>query len=72
MTSFVYIQLKPNLDTDVAVVIGQGNVAIDVARILLTPIDILKVCIYMAHVSLVLSTFVLDFFMVYALFMFVC
>ncbi|KAK2167587.1 hypothetical protein LSH36_26g10042 [Paralvinella palmiformis] len=34
--------LKPNLDTDVAVVLGQGNVAIDVARILLTPVDILR------------------------------
>ena len=29
--------------TDTAVVFGQGNVALDVARILLTPIDILKV-----------------------------
>lgn len=34
--------LSINLDTDSAVVVGQGNVAIDVARILLTPIDILK------------------------------
>ena len=36
-------QLVPDLDTDVAVVLGQGNVALDVARVLLTPIDILKV-----------------------------
>ncbi|XP_054763347.2 NADPH:adrenodoxin oxidoreductase, mitochondrial-like [Lytechinus pictus] len=34
--------LDPMLDTDTAVVIGHGNVALDVARILLTPIDILK------------------------------
>ncbi|XP_011883274.1 PREDICTED: NADPH:adrenodoxin oxidoreductase, mitochondrial isoform X2 [Vollenhovia emeryi] len=34
--------LKINLDIEEAVVIGQGNVAIDVARILLTPIDKLK------------------------------
>lgn len=35
--------LKINLDVEEAVIIGQGNVAIDVARILLTPIDKLKV-----------------------------
>lgn len=34
--------LNPNLDTDSVVVLGQGNVAIDVARILLTPVDILR------------------------------
>ncbi|KAK8380636.1 hypothetical protein O3P69_007915 [Scylla paramamosain] len=34
--------INVNLDTDSAVVVGQGNVAIDVARILLTSIDILK------------------------------
>ena len=35
--------LAPNLDAgDDAVVIGQGNVALDVARILLTPIDKLR------------------------------
>lgn len=34
--------LKINLDVEEAVVIGQGNVAMDVARILLTPIDKLK------------------------------
>lgn len=32
-----------NLDVDHAVIVGQGNVALDVARILLTPIDELKV-----------------------------
>ncbi|XP_071964533.1 NADPH:adrenodoxin oxidoreductase, mitochondrial-like [Antedon mediterranea] len=35
-------QLNPSLDCDTAVIIGQGNVALDVARMLLTPIDILK------------------------------
>ncbi|XP_072029846.1 NADPH:adrenodoxin oxidoreductase, mitochondrial-like [Amphiura filiformis] len=35
--------LNPDLkSSDTAVVIGQGNVALDVARILLTPIDLLK------------------------------
>ena len=36
-------QLSPDLDCDTAVVLGMGNVALDVARILLTPVDILKV-----------------------------
>lgn len=35
--------LRVSLDCETAVVIGQGNVAVDVARILLTNIDILKV-----------------------------
>ncbi|KAG7196688.1 hypothetical protein KM043_016020 [Ampulex compressa] len=34
--------LKINLDTEEAVILGQGNVAIDIARILLTPVDKLK------------------------------
>ncbi|XP_066292188.1 NADPH:adrenodoxin oxidoreductase, mitochondrial-like [Branchiostoma lanceolatum] len=34
--------LAPMLDTDTAVVLGQGNVALDVARILLTPLSIIK------------------------------
>ncbi|RUP45029.1 hypothetical protein BC936DRAFT_148708 [Jimgerdemannia flammicorona] len=35
--------LEPDLTkTDTAVVIGQGNVALDVARILLTPVDVLS------------------------------
>ena len=38
-----FLQLDINLDTDTAVVLGQGNVAIDVARILLSPIDKLRV-----------------------------
>lgn len=42
--------LKIDLDVEEAVVIGQGNVAIDVARILLTPIDKLKV-----HKSLIIA-----------------
>lgn len=35
--------LKMNLNVDEAVVCGQGNVAMDIARMLLTPIDKLKV-----------------------------
>ncbi|XP_075227253.1 NADPH:adrenodoxin oxidoreductase, mitochondrial [Lycorma delicatula] len=34
--------LLPNLNCEHVVVLGQGNVAVDVARILLTPVDILK------------------------------
>jgi adrenodoxin-NADP+ reductase len=35
--------LAPDLDAgDQAVIIGQGNVALDVARMLLTPVDVLK------------------------------
>lgn len=34
--------LEVNFDTERAAVIGHGNVAVDVARILLTPIDLLK------------------------------
>ncbi|XP_076302095.1 NADPH:adrenodoxin oxidoreductase, mitochondrial-like [Lasioglossum baleicum] len=34
--------LNINLDVEEAVILGQGNVAIDIARILLTPIDKLK------------------------------
>ncbi|XP_046661053.1 NADPH:adrenodoxin oxidoreductase, mitochondrial [Homalodisca vitripennis] len=41
--------LMPLLDTDTAVVLGQGNVAIDVARILLTHIDVLKKTDITAH-----------------------
>ena len=36
-------QLNPDLTGDTALVLGHGNVALDVARMLLTPIDILKV-----------------------------
>ena len=35
--------LKINLNTEDVVILGQGNVAIDVARILLSSIDKLKV-----------------------------
>ncbi|XP_070579756.1 NADPH:adrenodoxin oxidoreductase, mitochondrial-like isoform X2 [Ptychodera flava] len=35
-------RLNPDLSSDTAVVIGHGNVALDVARILLTPVDILQ------------------------------
>lgn len=35
--------LNFNLNVDTAVIIGHGNVALDVARILLSPIDMLKV-----------------------------
>ena len=38
----MFILLKINLDTDTAVVLGIGNVAIDVARMLLTPVDVLR------------------------------
>lgn len=37
-----FARLSPNLDTDHAVVIGNGNVALDVARILLTDVDSLR------------------------------
>ena len=43
---YLFVSLQLNVDlsqTDTAVVFGHGNVAIDVARILLTPVDILKV-----------------------------
>ena len=42
---FLNFQLDINLDTDTAAVLGQGNVAVDVARILLSPIDKLQVFI---------------------------
>lgn len=35
--------LEIDLGGDMAAIFGQGNVAIDVARILLTPVDQLKV-----------------------------
>uniref|UniRef100_A0A674JFA1 NADPH:adrenodoxin oxidoreductase, mitochondrial n=1 Tax=Terrapene triunguis TaxID=2587831 RepID=A0A674JFA1_9SAUR len=34
--------LKPDLSSETAVVLGQGNVALDVARVLLSPLDILR------------------------------
>ncbi|KAI8374825.1 hypothetical protein BD560DRAFT_453957 [Blakeslea trispora] len=38
---FKQLQL-PLDDTDTAVVVGQGNVALDIARVLLTPVDVLR------------------------------
>ncbi|XP_029383803.1 NADPH:adrenodoxin oxidoreductase, mitochondrial [Echeneis naucrates] len=35
-------ELNPDLNCETAVILGQGNVALDVARVLLSPIDILK------------------------------
>lgn len=37
------LQLMPDLSCDTAVILGQGNVALDVARILLTPPEHLEV-----------------------------
>ncbi|KAG8446329.1 hypothetical protein GDO86_013965 [Hymenochirus boettgeri] len=34
--------LNPDLSSDTAVILGQGNVALDIARILLSPIELLK------------------------------
>ncbi|XP_053197146.1 NADPH:adrenodoxin oxidoreductase, mitochondrial [Scomber japonicus] len=35
-------ELSPDLSCETAVILGQGNVALDVARILLSPLDVLK------------------------------
>lgn len=35
-------QLRPDLSCETAVILGQGNVALDVARVLLSPLDLLK------------------------------
>jgi len=35
--------IQVDLNTEHAVIVGQGNVAMDVARILLTPVDELRV-----------------------------
>ncbi|XP_030629141.1 NADPH:adrenodoxin oxidoreductase, mitochondrial [Chanos chanos] len=35
-------QLQPDLSCETVVILGQGNVALDVARVLLSPLDILK------------------------------
>lgn len=37
------LQLSPDLSGEDVMIIGHGNVALDVARMLLTPIDSLKV-----------------------------
>lgn len=36
-------QLDPDLSSETAVILGQGNVALDVARILLSPVERLEV-----------------------------
>lgn len=45
--------MNPDLTSDTAVIIGQGNVAIDVARILLSGEELLKV---LGHLHRVLHT----------------
>nr|XP_014345306.1 PREDICTED: NADPH:adrenodoxin oxidoreductase, mitochondrial isoform X1 [Latimeria chalumnae] len=37
-----YKDLNPDLSSETAVILGQGNVALDIARILLSPVDYLK------------------------------
>jgi len=37
-----YDQVKVNLDTETVMIVGVGNVSLDVARMILTPIDVLK------------------------------
>lgn len=37
------LQLNPDLSGETAVIFGHGNVALDVARMLLSPVDLLKV-----------------------------
>ena len=51
-------QLDPDLSSETAVILGQGNVALDVARILLSPVERLEVqCIEnMVKIVLVIST----------------
>lgn len=36
-------QLKPDLSCETALILGHGNVALDIARILLSPLDLLRV-----------------------------
>lgn len=43
LSMIISIKLSPDLNCETAVILGQGNVALDVARILLAPTDILKV-----------------------------
>lgn len=38
--------LQVDLGVETVVVVGQGNVAVDVARILLTPVDNLRVSVW--------------------------
>ena len=44
-----HMQLNPDLSGEIAVIIGHGNVALDLARMLLTPVDTLKVHIYTSY-----------------------
>lgn len=36
-------QLKPDLSCETALILGHGNVALDIARILLSPLHLLRV-----------------------------
>nr|CAD7604846.1 unnamed protein product [Timema genevievae] len=47
--------LAVNLDVEVAAILGQGNVALDIARILLTPIDKLRCTDITEHALVALS-----------------
>ena len=38
-----HFQLMPDLSSETAVILGQGNVALDVSRILLKPVSMLEV-----------------------------
>ncbi|KAG2460858.1 ADRO protein, partial [Polypterus senegalus] len=42
MAYHAVIMLNPDLSSDAVVILGQGNVALDVARILLSPVELLK------------------------------
>lgn len=48
-------QLEPDLSAETAVILGQGNVALDVARILLSPIELLEVTFIFLHLSACVS-----------------
>lgn len=37
------LQLKPDLSCETALILGHGNVALDIARILLSPLQLLRV-----------------------------
>lgn len=51
------------MDVEHAVIVGQGNVALDVARILLTPVDELRVgTVNFFYQSLRWSKFIIVFF----------
>ena len=52
------LQLSVDLSCEAAVVIGHGNVAIDVCRILLTPVDILRVSILKINICWFVRSFV--------------